>query len=128
MPQKHKILLIEDDEAIREMYRIKFDMAGIDVAIAEDGKDGLKLAKKFRPDLLLLDLKIPTMGGEDVLEALQTNTDWGKNMKVMIMSNITRDVAPKKLNMLSIDRYLVKAHYTPTQVVKIVKEMLETLT
>ncbi len=125
MPQKTKILLIEDDEAIREMYRIKFAMAGIEVVIAEDGRKGLKLAKKFKPDLLLLDLKIPTIGGEDVLEALQHKTVWGKKMKVIIMSNISQEVAPKKLNDLHIDNYLVKAHYTPTQIVKVVKETLK---
>lgn len=127
LKQKHKILLIEDDDSIREMYRIKFAMVGLEVCIAEDGKEGLKFAKKFKPDLLLLDLKIPTLGGEDVLEKLQTETDWGKEMKVIIMSNISREVAPKKLQTLKVDRYLVKAHYTPAQVVKAVKEMLQNI-
>jgi DNA-binding response OmpR family regulator len=122
--QKQKILLIEDDEAIREMYRLKFEVAGLEVRIAEDGQQGLKLAKQFKPDLLLLDLKIPTMGGEDVLEILQTTTDWAKDMKVIIMSNISRNVAPKKLKKLKIDRYLVKAHYTPAQVVEEIRSIL----
>lgn len=102
------------------MYRIKFEVAGLKVKIAQDGKQGLKLAKRFKPDLLLLDLKIPTLGGEEVLEKLQSEDDWAKNMKVIILSNISRNVAPKKLRDLRVDKYLVKAHYTPTQVMEII--------
>lgn len=127
VPQKHKILLIEDDDAIRQMYSIKFEAEGIKVKIAEDGHEGLKIARRFKPDLLLLDIKIPTIGGEDVLEALQTKTEWAKHMKVIVMSNITRDVAPPKLKTLKIDRYLVKAHYTPAQIMKVVREMLASI-
>jgi len=127
VPQKHKILLIEDDDAIREMYRIKFEASGIDVKIAEDGTEGLRIARKFKPDLLLLDIKIPKLGGEDVLQILQTQTDWAKRMKVIVMSNISREVAPPKLRELRIDQYIVKAHYTPSQVIKVVNKMLESI-
>lgn len=127
VPQKHKILLIEDDDAIRQMYALKFEAEGLQVKIAEDGREGLKIARRFKPDLLLLDIKIPAIGGEDVLETLQTKTDWAKNMKVIVMSNISSNVAPPKLKTLRIDRYLVKAHYTPAQIVKVVREMLATM-
>ncbi len=124
VPQKHKILLIEDDDAIRQMYALKFEAEGLKVKIAEDGREGLRIAQSFKPDLLLLDIKIPTIGGEDVLQILQTETEWAKKMKVIIMSNISKSVAPPKLRKLRIDRYIVKAHYTPSQIVKVVHEML----
>lgn len=125
MPQKQKILLIEDDNAIREMYKLKFELAGLDVKIAEDGLEGLKIARKFKPDLLLIDLKIPNIGGEDVLEKLQKQTVWGRHMKVMVMTNINKNVAPKKIHELRVDKYLVKAHFTPGQILKEVKAMLK---
>lgn len=106
------------------MYALKFEAEGLRVKIAEDGREGLKVAKRFKPDLLLLDIKIPAIGGEDVLETLQTKTDWAKDMKVIVMSNINSNVAPAKLKSLKVDRYLVKAHYTPAQVAKIVRETL----
>lgn len=93
--------------------------------IAEDGKKGLEIAQKFKPDLLLIDLKIPTIGGEDVLEKLQKQTTWGKHMKVMVMTNINKNVAPKKVHELRIDKYLVKAHFTPAQILKEIRAMLK---
>ena len=121
---KPKILLIEDDEAIREMYLLKFQASNIDVSVATDGVEALRLAQNIQPDLLLLDIKIPTIGGEDVLHILQTTTTWAQHMKVIIMSNISREVAPKKLQKLKIDHYLIKAHATPTQVIDLVKRVL----
>lgn len=125
MTQKQKILLIEDDDAIREMYKLKFELAGLKVKIAEDGQHGLEIAKKFKPDLLLIDLKIPTLGGEEVLEELQEGTEWGKHMKVMVMTNINKNVAPKKIHKLRVDRYIVKAHFTPAQVIKEIRAILK---
>jgi DNA-binding response OmpR family regulator len=121
--QKIKILLIEDDEAIREMYRLKFAQKKIDIIIAEDGKQGLKEAMKLQPHLLLLDLRIPKFDGVEVLEKLR-RFEWGKNMKVVILSNINETEAPKKLTKLGYDQYLVKAHTTPTKVITAVKEFL----
>lgn len=121
---KPKILLIEDDEAIRNMYIMKFQTSNIDVSVATDGTEGLRMAQAIRPDLLLLDIKIPTIGGEDVLQILQTTTNWAKNMKVIVMSNISREVAPKKLELLNIDHYLIKAHATPSQVIELAKRAL----
>lgn len=122
--KKPKILLIEDDEAIREMYLLKFQASGMDVHVAVNGEEALSMAWALRPDLLLLDIKIPSIGGEDVLHILQTTTDWAQHMKVIVMSNISREVAPKKLDLLNIDHYLIKAHATPSQVIDMVKRVL----
>lgn len=123
VPKNKTILLIEDDEAIREMYRLKFEHFGVAITTAEDGKEALKTALKIKPSILLLDIKIPTIGGEEVLEELQKHA-WAKDMKVIILSNINEKEAPAKLRELHYDRYMVKAHYTPAKVVKAVAEVL----
>lgn len=124
VPKKQTILLIEDDEAIREMYELKFAHAGVAITTAIDGKQALTLAHKIKPDILLLDIKIPTIGGEEVLEDLQKKP-WGKRMKVIILSNINEKEAPAKLRELHYDRYMVKAHFTPTKVLRAVQDILE---
>lgn len=105
------------------MYRLKFANEGIQIETAEDGVQALKMAVRLRPDVLLLDIKIPTIGGEDVLEKLQ-RLSWAKDMKVIIMTNINEKEAPKKFLKLHYDQYIVKAHYTPAKVVKAVKDIL----
>lgn len=124
VPKNKSILLIEDDEAIREMYRLKFTYYGVVIHTAEDGVEALKIARRIKPDILLLDIKIPTIGGEDVLEELQ-KLPWAKNMKVIILSNINEKEAPAKLRELHYDRYMVKAHFTPSKVVKAVEELID---
>lgn len=118
-----KIAIIEDDLPIADMYRLKLERLGDVVKIAHDGESGYKLVEKFKPDLILLDLLMPIMTGEDMLEKLRA-TDWGSKIRVIILTNISKDEAPSKLRLLNVDRYIVKAHYTPTQVMEIVNEVL----
>lgn len=106
------------------MYRLKFTQKKIDVSIAEDGKQALKLAIRLKPDLLLLDLKIPKFDGVEVLEKLR-RYEWGKRMKVVILSNISETEAPKNLITHGYDLYLVKAHTTPTKVISALKQFTE---
>lgn len=124
MPKNKKILLVEDDDSIREMYQIKFESSGIEVEVAEDGKEALIKAIRIKPDLLLLDLRMPIIDGEIVLRKLQ-RFKWAQHMKVIVMSNISFSEAPKVLKNLKIDKYLVKAHHTPSQIIKEVRAILE---
>ncbi|HVX23746.1 MAG TPA: response regulator [Candidatus Saccharimonadales bacterium] len=120
---KQKIAIIEDDIAIAEMYLFKLRQSGYDVKTAHNGSEGLELLTDFRPDLVLLDLMMPVMTGDELLEQVRTTT-WGSQLRVIILTNISKDEAPSKLRFLHVDRYIVKAHYTPAQVVKIVEEVL----
>lgn len=124
MTQKIKILLIEDDEAIREMYRIKFENSEIPLVTAVDGVEGLATARKLHPDILLLDIKIPHIGGEEVLEKL-LEEPWTKDMKIVVLTNINQREAPKILQGESIDHFVVKAHRTPSEVISLVKDIIE---
>jgi len=121
----HKIAIIEDDLAISQMYRIKFEMEGYVVETAENGKLGLELAEKIQPDIILLDLMMPEMNGEEMLERLRA-TDWGKDIKVIILTNKGEQEAPEVLKRLNVRRFIVKAEMTPRQVAEMIKAELAT--
>jgi DNA-binding response OmpR family regulator len=123
MIMKQKIAIIEDESAIAEMYRFKLEQSGYEVRCAYNGKAGLELIESFRPALILLDLMLPEMSGDDVLEKVRA-TDWGRDIRVLVLTNISEDVAPPKLKLLNVDRYVVKAQYTPSQVAGLVDEAL----
>ena len=91
--------------------------------LARDGVEGLEVIKHNRPDIVLLDLLMPVMGGSEMLARMRSE-DWGSDIRVVILTNISKDEAPPALRFLSVDRYIVKAHHTPAQVVGIVREVL----
>lgn len=120
----YKIAIIEDEHAIAQMYELKLKKAGYDVLVAHNGHDGYELIKQQQPDLVLLDLRMPDMHGDEMLEKVR-QTDWGAHPRVVVLTNISRDEAPSRLRMLGVDRYIVKAHHTPTEVVAVVEEIIK---
>jgi DNA-binding response OmpR family regulator len=117
------IAIIEDDLAIAQMYRLKFEAEGYKVEIAENGKLGLELCEQIKPDLVLLDLMMPEMNGDEMLEKMR-GTDWGKKIKVIILTNVGEQEAPDKLKSLHVLGYVVKAEMTPKQVAELVRKQL----
>ena len=120
-----KIAIIEDDIAIVQMYLVKFQTEGFEVVTANDGKAGLALVESAQPDIVLLDLMMPEMRGDQMLEALR-KTDWGKDMKVIILTNMGETEAPASVKENNVLDFIVKADMTPKQVVDKVKEHLAT--
>lgn len=118
-----KIAIVEDDQAISQMYRIKFEADGYQVEIAENGKLGLELVENFRPDIVLLDLMMPEMSGDEMLAKLR-ETDFGKGVKVIILTNMGEQEAPESLRNLGVSAFIVKADMTPRQVAELVKKHL----
>ncbi len=118
-----KIAIIEDDSAISQMYSIKFEAEGYQVESAENGRLGLDLIEKMQPDIVLLDLMMPEMNGDEVLVALR-KTDWGKDIKVIILTNMGEQEAPEILKTLNVSAFIVKADMTPRQVAELVKSKL----
>jgi DNA-binding response OmpR family regulator len=118
-----KIAIVEDDLAIAQMYRLKFESEGFRVEIAENGRLGLALCQDMEPDIVLLDLMMPEMNGDEMLEKMR-QTDWGKTTKVMVLTNVGEQEAPARLKNLGVQAYIVKAEMTPSQVAELVKKEL----
>jgi DNA-binding response OmpR family regulator len=118
-----KIAIIEDDQAISQMYRFKFEAEGYSVETAENGKLGLALAENMKPDIILLDLMMPEMTGDEMLEALR-KTAWGKDIKVIILTNMGEQEIPAKVKELGVGGVILKADMTPRQVADVVKTHL----
>ena len=118
-----KVAIIEDDYTLQTMYRFKLEIEGFEVNSALNGQEGLHIIKEFKPDLILLDLRMPVMSGDEMLARLREH-EWAGAIRVIILTNISKDEAPQSLRFLNVDRYIVKAHSTPAQVVDIVREVL----
>ncbi len=118
-----KIAIIEDDAVISQMYRMKFEAEGYEVQMAGNGRIGVELVEKMRPDIILLDLRMPEMDGAEALTQIRKH-DWGKDIPVLILTNVGEEEAPKELEHLNVLNYIVKADLTPRQVTEKVKEAL----
>lgn len=118
------ILLIEDDPLLIDIYSTKLKESGIVVQIAEDGEKGLKMLEQSIPDLVLLDIVLPKQNGWEVLSAIRSNPRL-KDLKVVLLSNLGQKEEIEKGLSLGADRYLIKAHFTPTQVVQEIQKLLQ---
>lgn len=118
-----KLAVIEDDQAIREMYELKLKTAGYNVQTASNGALGLKLIEKFQPDLILIDLMMPELTGDEVIEAMRQQP-WGQKIKVIVLTNVSRDETPKSLAQCNVDDYIVKASSTPSEVLDAVRRTI----
>src|SRR6476659_4234724 len=103
-----KIAIIEDDQAISQMYRIKFESEGYQVETAENGKLGLALCEALKPDIVLLDLMMPEMNGDEMLAHMR-KTAWGKNIKVIILTNVGEQEMPETIKKLNVSGIILKA-------------------
>ncbi len=118
------IVIIEDDQVISQMYRMKFESDGFEVHVASDGKSGIELVHKTLPSLILLDMQMPGMNGDEALAEIRKH-EWGKMIPVIVLTNLGEEEAPKHLRSLGIESYIVKADLTPRQVVDRVKTTLK---
>ena len=118
-----KVAIIEDDQAISQMYRIKFEAEGYEVETAENGELGLELVEKMKPDVILLDLMMPVMSGDEMLAKMRA-TPWGKNIKVIILTNRGEQEVPPQVKELNVSALILKADMTPRQVAEVVKTKL----
>ncbi|MDR0398172.1 MAG: response regulator [Candidatus Nomurabacteria bacterium] len=123
MGKQIKIAIIEDDPTISQMYRMKFEADGFDVELATDGRAGIDMVRNLLPDIILLDLQMPGMNGDEVLTEIRAN-DWGKDIPVIILTNTSKEESPKMLDELDVLGYILKAELTPRQVVERVKNAI----
>jgi len=125
MESKIKALIVEDDVDLQFLYKLKLELEGFEVKLAGNGVEGLKIISQWMPDIVLLDLMMPVMSGAEMLAHLRAER-WGSDVRVIVLTNISKDEAPPALRFLHVDRYVVKAHHTPAQIVQMVRETLGT--
>ena len=118
-----KILIIEDDKFLRELITRKLEKEGYETSQAVDGEDGFKKVSSEKPDLILLDLILPGIDGFDVLSIIKKD-DQLSGIPVIILSNLgQKEDVERGLNLGAID-YLIKAHFTPTEIIEKAKKVL----
>lgn len=122
-----RILIIEDDPFLSDIYLTKFRNVGFEVDIARDGREGLAIAQERKPDVILLDIVMPHMDGFEVLRALRGDTSLAK-IKIILLTNLGQQEDIKKGIKEGADAYMIKAHFTPTEVLAKVQEVLTTKT
>lgn len=119
-----KIMIIEDDTFLAGMYVTKLGMEHFTTELATDGKVGLERTKKFKPDLILLDILLPKMNGFDVLKALKTDPTTS-DIPVILLTNLGQKSDVVKGLELGAADYLIKAHFMPSEVVEKIKHVLQ---
>lgn len=119
-----KILLAEDDPMLQDIYLTKFQEVGFDVVLAEDGQKVLPSIAKTKPDLVLLDIVLPLKDGWEVLSEIRKNHTWDA-MKIAVLSNIGEPADVEKAFSMGANLYLIKAHFTPSQVVEEITKLLK---
>ena len=117
-----KILLVEDDPFLIDIYTTKFRDSGFEIEVIKNGEGAFDKIKKICPDIVLLDIILPQVSGWEILKELKNDAKL-KNIKVVILSNLGQAEEIKKGNDLGADKYIVKAYYTPAEVVEEVRKI-----
>ncbi len=118
-----KILLVEDDNNLREIYEARLQAEGYEIVAAKDGEEALSVAMKERPDLIISDVMMPKISGFDMLDIIRS-TEETKNTKVIMMTALSQAEDKDRANKLGADRYLVKSQVTLEDVAKVAREVL----
>jgi CheY-like chemotaxis protein len=120
---KKKILLVEDDVALAQVYRSRLELEGFEIREVNNGEDALSAAVEFRPDLILLDAMMPKISGFDVLDILR-NTPDTTNIRVIMLTALSQPKDKERAEALGVDDYLVKSQVVIGDVVERVKHHL----
>ncbi len=112
-----KILIIEDEPVLREMYGEKFQQAGLEVIAAESAEEGIKKAREIMPDIILLDILLPKDNGIDCLRKIKEDPQI-KGLKVLAFSNFDEPRTKTLAKQLGALDYLIKTDYTPQSIVE----------
>mgnify|MGYP003385970514 CR=1 FL=1 len=118
-----KILLVEDDTNLREIYSARFEAESYEVITASDGEEALATAVRERPDIIILDVMMPKISGFDVLDILRSTPET-KTTKVIMMTALSQESDRQRGESLGANQYLVKSQVTLEDVVNAVKTQL----
>ena len=118
-----RVLFVEDDPTVAQMYRLKLELDGYQVIMAKDGEEGLRLANEVDPDIVFLDIRLPKVDGFSVLEGLRSD-DRTRNVPVVILSNYgEQDLVDRGLKLGALE-YLIKSQTTPANLSRGVENWL----
>ena len=119
-----KIFVIEDEKILGEMYESTLESQGFEVKVIRDGESAVQEAKKEKPDLILLDLLLPRLRGEEVLKNLKSNSET-RNIPVFILTNYDTPEDREMGNNLGAEKYILKTSITPKEIAEMVEERLK---
>lgn len=123
MDTKKKILLVEDDAALANVYKTRLEMEGFDVNHVGNGEEALTAAIQYRPDLIVLDVMMPKINGFDVLDLLRTRPETA-SMRVIMLTALSQAKDKERAEKLGADDYLVKSQVVISDVVARIKHHL----
>lgn len=120
---KLKIVIVEDNPSLSDIYKTRLELVGYDCFAAYDGEMALAIIEREKPALVLLDLMIPKIAGDEVLKRMRAS-EWGKDIRVFIISNLNEADAPAGLRDYGISGYAVKANLSDNDIDRLVERLL----
>ena len=118
------ILIVEDEKTLFEALSVKLEEAGYKIVEAKDGKEGLEIALKIKPDLLLVDILMPIMDGITMINKLKED-EWGKNVPMIILTNFSDEEKMRQAELAGVHDYMVKSDWKLSDLVDKVNEKLK---
>lgn len=122
--KKSKVLLVEDDSMIVEMYKLRLEEGGFEVIVTDKGSEAIELAAKDQPDIILLDIILPEIDGFAILQSIKADGST-KNIPVLLLTNLSQETDQQKGTQLGADGYFVKAQHTPADIMNEIKKFLK---
>lgn len=119
-----KIVIVEDNASLSDIYKTRLELLGYTCFVAYDGRTALEVIERELPGLVLLDLMVPEIAGDQILKTMRAST-WGKGIKVLIISNLNEADAPAGLRDQGIEGYAVKANLSNDQLDQLVDRILK---
>lgn len=122
--KKLKVLLVEDDQMIVEMYKLKLETDGYEVFVTDKGSEAIELAGKEKPDIILLDIILPEIDGFSILQEIKSDSAT-KKIPVMMLTNLSQESDQEKGTQMGAVGYFVKAQHTPADIMTEIKKILQ---
>ena len=122
--EEKKILIVEDEDAMRQALVEKFKLSGFAVFSAQDGEEGLTLANKEKPDLVMLDILMPKMDGVSLTKNIRESSNWGKEVPIIMLTNLSDPDSVSEVAGYGVFDFLVKTDWRLEDVVELVKKKL----
>jgi DNA-binding response OmpR family regulator len=121
--EKKRILLVEDDSFVSDIYNVRLKQEGFEVIIAQNGLEAVKALEKDIPSLILLDIVMPYMNGIEALKKIKLKEEW-KNIPIIMLTNLSEKDKMEEALGLGANDFMVKSHFTPSEVVGKIKGLL----